>query len=208
MKQIENRCDWRSYPPSTNIIDKSSPSTDVFFIVRGMVRVVNFSESGKEISLNDIESGSMFGELSAIDGKARSANVVAVYATRVASMSPEIFWQVVHEHPNFNKQLLERLTSIIRVSVSRIMDLSTLSAHGRVYGELLRLAKKRAQSDGSGRISPIPIHSEMASRISTTRETVARILGELNRKNIVVKERNVLVVNDIKVLEALHRAQM
>ena len=98
---------------------------------------------------------------------------------------------------------MQRMTEIIRASTNRIMDLSTLSAHGRIYGELKRLAEKRVQKDGSGRISPIPVHSELASRVSTTRETVARVLSDLNKKRIVVKERNVLVVQDIRALDAL-----
>ena len=207
LQLVEQRCDWRQYPPGTHIIDKLSADMDVYFVVQGMVRVVDFSESGREISLNDIEAGGIFGELSAIDSKPRSANIVAIYSTRVASMPREVFWQLTRDYPSFTKRLLLRLTSIIRSSDHRIMDLSTVSAHGRVYGELLQLAKKRAKPDGTSRISPIPIHSDIASRVSTTRETVARILSDLNRKELVIKQRNVLVVTDMKVLESLHQAQ-
>lgn len=208
LNQIEERCQWRSYAPGTHIIDRMSTSMDIYFITRGMVRAVNFSESGREISLNDIEPGSHFGELSAIDGQPRSANVVAVYSTTVASMSRELFLNIIEENPIVARKLLERLAKIIRISVDRIMDLSTLSAYGRVYGELIKLAEKRIQKDGTARISPIPVHSDIANRISTTRETVARILSDLYRKGIVVKERNVLIVTDMKALEALHKIQV
>ncbi len=201
--QIEAKCAWQSYPPGVNIIDRMSTSRNVYFITKGMVRVMVFSENGREISLDDVEAGMFFGELSAIDGAPRSANVVTVYSTTAAVISRESFLEILADHPAVAMGLMQRMTEIIRASTNRIMDLSTLSAHGRIYGELKRLAEKRVQKDGSGRISPIPVHSELASRVSTTRETVARVLSDLNKKRIVVKERNVLVVQDIRALDAL-----
>ena len=69
--QIEAKCAWQSYPPGVNIIDRMSTSRNVYFITKGMVRVMVFSENGREISLDDVEAGMFFGELSAIDGAPR-----------------------------------------------------------------------------------------------------------------------------------------
>ena len=52
-------------------------------------------------------------------------------------------------------------------------------------------------------IRPIPVHGEMASRASTTRETVARVISDLTRKGIVKRERDALVVTDYALLESL-----
>ena len=203
IEDISKQCDWRVYPSGAHIIDKTSDSREVFFITRGTVRVVEYSESGKEIVLDDLDAGCFFGELACIDGQPRSTNVVAIYPTTVGIMKQEVFFRTLNHYPSFNLRLLQQLTHLVRNSINRIIDLSTLSVQSRVYGELLRLAAKRVQPDGSGRISPIPVHSELANRISTTRETVARVLSELNRKGLVVKEQNVLVIKNIAELEAL-----
>lgn len=206
LADVSSLCVWQSYPPGTHLIDRMSESMDVFFVSRGQVRVLIYSEGGREISIIDISEGGVFGELSALDHQPRSANVVTVYSTTVAQMQAEVFRQVLLKYPTVALELLRHLTSLLRNSTSRIMDLSTLSAHCRVYEEIRKLAEQRFIKHGHYRISPIPIHSELASRVSTTRETVARVFSELTRNKIIRKERNVIVVNDIKALEALIKA--
>jgi CRP-like cAMP-binding protein len=69
---------------------------------------------------------------------------------------------------------------------------------------VLRLARA-AGEDENGRavISPIPVHSDMASRVSTTRETVARVMSDLSRQGIVKREKSALVVQDVARLAAI-----
>src|SRR3546814_9391694 len=83
------------------------------------------------------------------------------------------------------------------VCSSDLMDLSTLGANNRVYAELLRLAKSGLRDDNSAVIRPIPIHGDIASRVSTTRETVARVLGDLARTDLVRRESEALIINDV-----------
>lgn len=200
---IEARCGWRHFTPQQQIIDRHSDSRDVYFITQGTVRVVNYSISGREISFDDINKGAIFGELSAIDGEPRSANVVAITHTVVANMSPAVFQEMLSEHPNVALILMKRLAGIIRTSVERIMDLSTLGANNRVYAELLRLARLQTEGDKTSTISPVPNHSDVASRVSTTRETVARVFGELAKNGMIKKSSNKLVVTDVDRLQGM-----
>ena len=57
---LEKRCSWRNYSAQEQIIDRQSTSQDVYFIVEGRVRVVNYSVSGREIAFDDIVAGSYF----------------------------------------------------------------------------------------------------------------------------------------------------
>jgi len=50
-------------------------------------------------------------------------------------------------------------------------------------------------------LSPVPVHSEIAGRVSTSRETVARVMGSLGRKGLVNKVDNGLHVPDVRRLE-------
>lgn len=201
LQEIEAKCRWRSYAPHEQIIDFQDESKDVFFVTRGAVRVVNYSVSGREVAFDDIMAGSIFGELAALDGEPRSANVVAIAPTTVASMSPPAFREMLAAHPDVALELMRRLARIIRTSVERIMDLSTLGAHNRVYAEILRLAKQGRLEGESAIISPIPIHGEVASRVSTTRETVARVFSDLSRKGLVKRKGNTLEIVDLHKLQ-------
>lgn len=200
---VERRCRWQRYAPHDQIIDQFSDSRDVFFVCEGAVRVVIYSMSGREITFDDIGAGGIFGELAAIDGAPRSANVVALSDTVVASLAPDAFTEVLMTHPEISLVIMKRLVQIVRGSTDRIMDLSTLGANNRVMAELLREARPNIRDDNTAEISPIPIHADMASRASTTRETVARVMSRLARSRIVRRERDSLVILDVDKLEEM-----
>ncbi|WP_119678284.1 Crp/Fnr family transcriptional regulator [Indioceanicola profundi] len=200
---LARQCSWRHFHPHEQIIDRSSESRDVCLIVEGRVRVVNYSLSGREITFDDIDAGGWLGELSAIDNEPRSASIVALTETMVAFMSPRLFQETVTSHPDVAWLVMRRLARIIRQSTGRIMDLSTLGANNRVHAEILRLAKAGKRIGNTAEIVPIPIHSDIASRVSTTRETVARVFSDLARDELVERRGNALVVLDFERLEEM-----
>ena len=200
---LEKQCTWRRYASHTQIIDRDSDSCDIYFVTSGAVRVVNFSPSGREVSFDDVEAGGFFGELSAIDGRPRSATVVARIDTVVATLSPTVFQRLAAENPSVSGAIFERLAAIIRQATDRIMDLSTLGAHNRVHAELLRLGRQKEFAENVAVIDPAPIHADIASRVSTTRETVARVLSELSRKELISRQKGTLIVHDLDRLESL-----
>ena len=194
---MSNCCHWQNYKPNEQVIDRHSNSYDVYFIIRGRARVVNYSISGREVTFDDREAGDYFGELSALDSQPRSANVVALEDMTVGRLSQEGFNQLLIEHPKVTVKILKGLARIVRVSNNRIMDLSTLGANNRVHAEILRLAKPGIGSDNIARVSPFPFHGDIASRVSTTRETVARALNDLVRKGLVKRENDTLYILDM-----------
>ena len=202
-KAVEDRCMWRRYKAQEQIIDQFSESRDIFFVCEGLVRVVIFSMSGREISFDEIGRGGLFGELAAIDGEPRSANVVALKETVVAILPQDAFISALARYPDLALTTMKRMVKVIRENTDRIMDLSILGANNRVMAELLREARPGIRDDNTAKIKPIPIHSDMASRASTTRETVARVMSEMTKKGLVKRERDALVVLDVERLEDL-----
>lgn len=131
-------CVWRRYSDHEQIIDRQSESTDVFFVIDGHVRVVNYSLSGKEITLEDLGPGSHFGELSALDGQPRSASVMALDSSLIAALPQERFTSLLQENAIISFRVLRALAAIVRNSTDGIMDLSTLAANNCVQADLLR----------------------------------------------------------------------
>lgn len=201
LSKIEERCRWHTFYKDEQIIDREDDTRDVYFIVSGSVRVVNYSLSGREIAFDDIRSGSVFGELAALDGFPRSANVVSLAVTEVATMTQSSFQDMLVENPDVALKLMQRLAQVVRTSTDRIMDLSTLGANNRVYAEILRLAHEDQNGENTAMISPVPIHGDIASRVSTTRETVARVFSDLTKKKLIAREGPTLIVHDVERLE-------
>lgn len=192
---LEKRCRWQSFAAGAEIIDRENDSREVYFVVAGAVRVVNYSLSGREVSFAEIRAGGCFGELAALDGQPRSANVVAIEDTLTACLSGSVFLDMLAHHPTASIEMLRRLAAVVRQATGRIMDLSTMGAHNRIYAELLREAVPTGGN--RAKLQPIPVHADLAARVSTTRETVARALGDLARKGIARREGDALIILDI-----------
>jgi len=203
LEKLEQQCSWRHYSSQEQIIDRQSETTDIFFIAEGRVRIVNYSLSGREITFDELNQGEHFGELAAIDGQPRSASVMAMNNCQVASLSQDRFRAIVEEHPKMALRLMEDLAGMVRSSTERIMDLSTLAANNRVQAEVLRQAREFSEDDICAIIKPIPVHGDIASRVSTTRETVARVMNDLARQGIVERRKDALVIENIEQLSEM-----
>lgn len=199
-ERLAQRCRWRSYRPQQEIISRENQTRDVYFVASGRVRVVNWSYSGREVSFEDIGAGGMFGELAAIDGEPRSAAVIALEDTNVGAIDPDGFLDAVMGDPATARRLIP---SVIRRGTDRIFELSVHGANIRIYADLLRHAEANKTGDNTAEIAPIPVHSDIAARVSTTRETVARVMGDLARRDLVVRKSDRLLVTDVDRLAEL-----
>ena len=101
LERVAQGCGWKSFAAQEQIIDRQSETTDVFFVAEGRVRVVNYSVTGREITLDDIDPGGHFGELAAIDSAPCSASVMALMPCKLAMLSQDRFLDPIQNHPQF-----------------------------------------------------------------------------------------------------------
>ena len=156
IRALDSRCIWRKVKAGAWVIDDHADGADVFFVVDGHARVV-IAGSKRDIILRDILDGEYFGELSAIDGKPRSAGIVAITDTVVAQMSAKTFREMIHLHPSVCDQVLERLAASIRAVNDRVNEQVNFEARDRLILELLRLSRER--EGGRVVVSPPPTHA-------------------------------------------------
>jgi CRP-like cAMP-binding protein len=201
LEGLASSLEWRNCHAGQQVITRNAPDRDVYLVISGKVQVVAFSAAGRQITYREMGAGEHFGELSAIDGRARSADVIALEDSLLATMSPQIFLELLQRHEPLRQRMLFGLVSFVREMTDRVFDLSTLGVGNRVHAELLRLARKAGVSGNVARISPAPRHGDIASRVSTYREQVTRELSTLTVQGVIAREGNCLVVLDVLKLE-------
>lgn len=192
----------RAYQAHQLVLAHGDESRDVFFLLEGRARATLFAESGREVAYRDIGPGDIFGELSGIDGRPRSASIVALDRSVVARLAPAPFRDVVKNNPAFAWALLEHLSDRMRAMTDRVYEFSTLVVRKRLIRELLRRAEGHS-ADGHAWLKPAPTHFELAASISTHREAVSREMSALAKRKLLEKRENTLVLLDLKALEAL-----
>lgn len=199
-------CHWTRYDARQQIFGHEDEGNDVYFIVAGRVRVTVFSASGKEVSFTDLGAGASFGELSAIDGRRRSATVIALEETLLASMSAEAFRRVLADHPELAAKTMNYLAGMVRRLSDRVVEFSVLAVSNRVHAELLRLARECGVIEGAAIIKPAPTHAVIASRVATHREAVTKELNALARQGLIDRRDGALVITDVARLARLVEA--
>ena len=204
--RIASLCQWRVFEKDQYILDKDDQETDVYFITEGGVRVLNYSLAGREVSYADIGSGACFGELAALDKQPRSAAVIAKTTTQVAVLSAAQFEEILRAYPSIAIALLKKLSSFLRFASLRIFEMSTQQSQNRVAIELLRLMEASGEKSRDGKmalLSPAPKQMDLANRIGTTRETVARAFRKLTEEAIVARVPKGLKILNPEALYAL-----
>jgi adenylate cyclase len=203
LREIAAQCKWTRCKRNQYVIRRDGTDRDVYFVIAGMVRVAAAAGRGRRIILRDIPAGEVFGEHSAIDGRARFADVLALRESLVASMSPEVFRAILAHHASVRERLLRRLSGSVRELADRLLDLGAQPVQRRIWAELLRLARLAGIETNAARVEAAPTHKDIASRVGTSREQVTRELSRLAREGLLQRAGRTLVLRDVSALERL-----
>jgi CRP-like cAMP-binding protein len=200
------RCIWRHARAKEWLLEQNDVGTDIYFLTSGVVRVLITPSPDREVILGDINAGGYFGEMAAIDGQPRSAGILAITDATIACMPATVFREIIHMHPDVSEQLLRQLVARIRALDQRVNEFSSMDVKHRIYSELLRLSRPDPADAHRALVSPPPVHADIAARVSTRREMVARELKALERAGLLTKRRGAFVITDVPVLvEMLNR---
>lgn len=200
-KKFAKLCNWREFGENELVIDIDEDSNDVRFVVSGSVRVIVRIAVGKEVILGEMGAGAFFGEISAIDGSPRSANVTTLTKARICTMPAKVFLEIIHTVPIVSTRVLQMFAGRVRQLNTRLAEHSFLQAKHRLYSELLRLSKPRAANPEHRIVSPPPTQKQLAERIGSRREVVSRELNALQRAGIVEKARGGIVIANVSALQ-------
>lgn len=203
LESAKAHCRLRRFAASQEIFGQQSDDRDVFFVIQGRVRVTIFASSGREVAFRELEPGGAFGEVSAIDGLERSASVVALEDCALAVMSADQFRALLRERPELAERVLRNFARLIRSLTDRVVEFSTLAVQNRVQAELVRMARAAGVEKNQALLTPVPRHADIASRVATNREAVARELNRLAREGIVERRPKALAVLDFRRLVAV-----
>jgi CRP/FNR family transcriptional regulator/CRP/FNR family cyclic AMP-dependent transcriptional regulator len=186
LEELSSAAFTRTFGKDSVIILAEEEGDTLFIIKRGQVKVSIVSEEGREVILSLLGSGAVFGELSLLDGKPRSANVVATEETELVMLRRADFLQLIYKTPQIATALLAELASRLRKTDRQIEGLALLDVTSRISETLLQLANEQGVETPEGVvIENRPTHQELANMSGTTRETVSRVLKRLESQGYI-----------------------
>jgi CRP/FNR family transcriptional regulator/CRP/FNR family cyclic AMP-dependent transcriptional regulator len=188
----------KTYPRDNLIVLAEDEGDTLFIIVGGQVKVSIISEDGREVILAILGKGQFFGEMSLLDGKPRSATVIAIQDTELLTLRRTDFLRLIERVPELAVKVLAALTARLRKADRKIESLALMDVSGRVASALLQISEEMGSPSPRGiLIRNRPTHQELANMAGTTRETVSRVIKRLEHQGYVAPSgRDLLILRE------------
>ena len=187
-----------TYSAGETIIHEGQSCQGLSIVESGQVKIYKYSSTGREMIINVLDKGESFNEVSVFDQKENPVNVSAVHSTRTWLISADSLRKVIAEHPRASQQIIINLSKNLRMLVGKVAELSFYTVTARLARLLRELPKAQLAGSGPSRLT----QDDLAARIGTVREVVARSLKELERVGAINIERGkITILNQEKLID-------
>lgn len=162
------------------------PSSSVYFLKRGRVKIANTAPSGKEVTFDILEAGDIFGELDVLEDAPRSTSAETLDDALICVIPRKDFDQYLAMHPSVMYKLTKLIGLRLKKIQSRVEDLVFREVPARLAHLLSELGKTQGVAEKQGiRLNVKLTHQEMANLIGCSRETVSTIMGQFRDDGLI-----------------------
>ena len=204
LRRLANIAQMARHPRGAVIFQKGDPGSSMMAVIRGRVKICTFSQDGRELLLNIIDQGGIFGEIAILDGRPRTANAVALEETDLLVLERGQFLPFLAGNPEALSLLLAALCQKLRQTSEHLEDALLREAPSRLASGLLRLAETFGRSGPGGLKLNIKLsQQQIGNLIGTSRESVNKHLGDWTRAGHLSMDGGFIVIRDRTVLEEI-----
>ncbi|MEW5942115.1 MAG: Crp/Fnr family transcriptional regulator [Chloroflexota bacterium] len=192
MEQIVEHVQLREYEKGEVLFWEGDPCDGLYVIYQGSAKIYRVSPQGRQYIVRILQEGDTFAEVPAFDGGANPVNVETLETCRVWVVDGETLRGLVLTHPQFAQKVLVNFGRMLRGMVVKVSEM----AFYQVTHRLARLINEIPPDDLSGVSGAHWTQEQMAARLGTVREVVARSLKELERSGAIqVENRRITIRN-------------
>lgn len=188
-------------PAKTCITGPNDADFSMYVCLSGVVKINYESEDGEELSITYLSEGDVFGELSAIDKRDRSAYCIAKTDCSLLKISSKKVKALLKESVEFNQAIIDVLIRRIRETDEKLFCVGKHSASVRIIGELIKLAQPESKGSDSYEIPFVPTHQEIALLAIVSREQTTRTLKKLKNLDLIEKSEDRFKIKSIQALQ-------
>ena len=173
----------------------------LYVIAEGMVKVWVSSGDGGEMVLATLRSPDAFGELSAVDGRPRSASATTLEQTTLIAVDRPTLLDAVHRHPGVADGMLSALGGLARRITEQTSDLVFLDLAGRLAKTLAMLADRDGEVKDDAIVLALPLtQTELAEMVGGSRQSVNQTLKMFQTRGFLELRGRDVVISDIDAL--------
>jgi len=191
----------RKYKKGAILFFEGDIGNDMYIIKSGFVKIYQLEED-KEITLALFRDGDFFGEMALIQqGFTRSATAETIEPTVMYAISRIEFQRFLENSPKLILKLLEFTVQRLRNANEQIHDLTFLDVRSRIVKNIHRLSEDYGKPVPGGLLVDLKLtHQQIANMVGTVRESVTKVLQELQDRGIISIENKRIIIHDLKKL--------
>lgn len=182
---VAHRMIYRSVPEGSILFRKGETARGVYLLVKGRVEIYRSTEDGREQTLHTETPVQSIAELPVFDGGPYPASARTAEDSELFFLSLDDFQRLYREHPEIADAVIRNLGLRLRKLVGVVEKISLRSVPGRVAKTLLEVAERSGARREGGSFPLRRTQSELAQELATSRESVARALGEMRKSGII-----------------------
>ncbi|MEQ9591926.1 MAG: Crp/Fnr family transcriptional regulator, partial [Cyclobacteriaceae bacterium] len=180
----------------------NEPSTHIYMVVSGRVKIGHYLEDGKEVVTAILSTGEIFGELALAGEDVRKDFAQAMDTVSICPLSIEDLKELMKENKELSFKIL-KLVGLRLMKLERKLELLVFKdARTRIIEFLKDSAEWKGKKVGFETMIPTKLtHKDIAALTGTSRQTVTTILNELKEKNLINFDRRKILIRDLDQLK-------
>jgi CRP/FNR family transcriptional regulator, cyclic AMP receptor protein len=192
------------YAAGEEIFTKGSPGQSMMAVLQGTVRISSISLTGKEIVLNLVNAGEIFGEIAVLDGGERSGDATAVTDCQLLVLSRRDLMPFLENHADICLMLIKILCQRLRRTSEQVEDVLFRHLESRIAKALLQLAERPDRRDVGGRALDLHLSQrELGNIVGSSRESVNKQLQIWHRAGLIDLAKGAIVIRDAAAIQQL-----
>ena len=173
-------------------------------VLSGRMRISATSPEGREVTLNMIDSGEVFGEMALLDGKPRSADATAIEDSQLLLVERRHFLPHLMSNHQLALRLIDVLCERLRDTSETLGNFAMLDLPGRLARKLLNLGAEYGRpADGQTLLDIKLSHTDLGRFVGCSRETVNKQMRAWEEKGIVARASGRIVLSKPLVLRRI-----
>jgi CRP/FNR family transcriptional regulator, cyclic AMP receptor protein len=176
----------------TTIFSKGDPGTGLIGVVKGNVKISVASADGRDIVLNMMQEGEIFGEIALLDGHPRTADATAMADCELMVIERRDFVQFLRSDPEMTLKFIEILCARLRRTSEQVQDVTFLNLPTRLAKALLRLTEQIETTASRRRVAIT--QRELSQIIGRSRESTNKQLRTWSKHGWIKLDRGGVTV--------------
>lgn len=171
-------------------------SNDIYFLKRGVIKIVNFTNKGEEVTKYLIKKGDVFGIMGLIDIENNDDYAIVLDDSLVCVIDADYFKKMMDENKNLNNYIFKLIGIRIKKIERNLTSLMYNDAKSRIEDFIKEYIKDFGHDDGDFIVAKnLLSNKEIGKLTSTSRQSVNKTLNELKRNNIIAFDKNMIRIN-------------